>query len=212
MAFNRLVDADLDARNPRTPCAICPPACSLAVSPGATSPFPRRLPVRAGRLKHALPAPGAARPGCRLLLFLHQAIPLPFPTSCSASRSASLPPPPDRRGPASSTRVFSGSPAADHNYMEPPLRRHLRLARLRNSMAEKKSAGERSPSFGSPARSGSPVFPAPADDRLPARSGPLALARLPGAGGVGAVAALLVYEHAWFTRTIFLRVDAAFFT
>jgi len=62
MAFNRVIDAQIDARNPRTRMRAIPPERSLRASPGASrgccsSPLLRRL-----RAESALPEAGAPRP------------------------------------------------------------------------------------------------------------------------------------------------------
>ena len=95
MAFNRLVDADLDARNPRTRMRHLPAgllsrgfAWGFVAVSSAVFLFCRRP------TQPALPAPGAAGPGRRLLLFLHQALHLLLPPGAWLLAWASLPPPP----------------------------------------------------------------------------------------------------------------------
>ncbi len=81
MAFNRLVDADIDARNPRTqhaPPARRPAVARVRLGLRGGRPRPSSL-LAAGELNRAVPAPGAAGAGDRILLFLHQAVHLVFP-------------------------------------------------------------------------------------------------------------------------------------
>src|ERR1035438_4126904 len=140
--------------------------------------FRRRLPVRRRAPQPALPAPGAARPGCRLLLFLHQALHFLFPPRARLLARHRSRRRLDRRG-----RLARPAHSLAHrrrHFLDRRLRRHLRLPGLRIRL--RRSAGERSPSSWHLRRALGLPLPAPADDRLPARSGPLALARLPGAG------------------------------
>ena len=75
MAFNRLVDADIDARNPRTRMRAIPAGTlSPRFAWGFVVAASRSPVLRRRRTESALPAAGAAGAGDRLLLFVHQAV------------------------------------------------------------------------------------------------------------------------------------------
>ena len=107
MAFNRILDADIDARNPRTRMRHIPAGIlSAGFAWGFVDRFGAGVSARGARAESALPETGASGAGLGLLLFVHQALHLVFAFDSRVYRWASRR---RRRGSPSRDRWIRGS-------------------------------------------------------------------------------------------------------
>ena len=210
MAFNRLVDSEIDARNPRTRMRHLPAGLlSRGFAWGFVIASSGVFFLAAWALNPLCLRLAPAGAGDRLLLFVHEAVHVLRPPGARASASGSRRPPRGSRSAARSIRGSSGSPPRSRSGR--PASTSSTPARITISTAPRSCSASRASSgsrrrCGCRARCTSLMVVCLLALVHALHLGALALA------GVAAIVALLLYEHSLVKANDLSRVNAAFFT
>ena len=209
MGFNRIVDRDIDARNPRTAGREMPRRADRAAAPPGRSPWSRRA-VFVAAAAALGPLCLALSPVALALLFGYS-FTKRFTALCHLFLGLAIARGPGRRLDRGARRLRLGARPADarRRLLDRRLRHAVRPRRPRLRSRRRPALDPRPPRR--PGRAAVSAAPARRDRRRAVRARSGGRARRPLHRGRDGRAALLVYEHAIVRPSDLSRLDVAFF-